>query len=129
MRLIADDILGVITVWMEAEGEDIQGKVMVAEVILTRARKKGRSIGEVVLALKQFSEWNENDPRSIRALLLDDDTAIVQECVRAWTTARHGSTFAQLADHYHATYIDPPPAWAAGMKVVARHGGHIFYKS
>jgi len=125
MRIISDGSLGIITVWQEAEGEDLRGKTMVAEVIQERARRSGKSVGEVVLKLKQFSEWNENDPRSIRSLLLDDEDPAVQECAAAWYAASEGSQHAKGATHYHAAHVRP--WWADKMTEVARHGNHVFY--
>ena len=127
-RIISDDALVVITLWSETEGEDIIGKTMVAEVIYNRVLdpRWPDSPGQVVLQPAHFSEWNQNDPRSVRSLLLDDTDPIVQDCIRAWGAAQAGSTFAKGANHYHATHTTP--YWAPKMTEVARHGGHIFYK-
>ena len=124
-RLVADQVLAVITVWQEAEGEDFDGKTMVAEVILNRMKRKAAPVPDIVLAAKQFSEWNENDLRSKRSLTLDDDDAVVQDCIKAWNRAIQGSKLAKGATHYHADYVQP--YWASSMKLVARRGKHLFY--
>ena len=54
------------TVWGEARGEDKEGRIAVASVILNRKNKQGwmgKTIIDVCLKKWQFSCWNENDPK------------------------------------------------------------------
>jgi len=128
MRLIEDDTLGIITVYQEAEGESYFGKVLVAEVIIRRTKRKFMSDGTVtgtVLRRLQFSGMNENTKNRIRSFKIDTDDQIVQDCMRAWTEAKAGSNHIPGVMHfYNPTYSNP--SWAQGAKIVLDEGNHRF---
>lgn len=128
MRLISDYLLGVITVFQEAEGESYEGKVAVAEVILRRTARKFKSDGTVagtVLKRLQFSGMNSDSPNRVRSFKIDSDHKIVEECIRAWTEADKGSNLVPDCMHYFNPSI-VMPRWAFGAKVVAEIGNHRF---
>ena len=131
MRLIADYLWGVMTVWQEARGEPFDGKVAVAEVILRRTKLKYRSDGSIAstcLRDRQFSGWNNSDPNRIKAATLDSMDPGVQDCVKAWTEAAdRGSNLVPGATHYFNAHIVSPP-WAKDAEVVAVIGNHTFLK-
>jgi spore germination cell wall hydrolase CwlJ-like protein len=90
-RLISDDVLLAVTVWMEARGESQDGKVAVAEVILRRAAHRYQSDGTVadaILRAYQFSGWNSAAPGRALAVQLDDADSCVADCIAAVETAR-----------------------------------------
>jgi len=130
MRLIADYLLGIVTVFQEAEGEPYEGKVAVAEVILRRTKRRYMSDGTVAgtcLRRLQFSGWNDNSKNRIRSLQIDTSTPVVDECVRAWVEADKGSEIVPDCCHYYNAHIASPP-WANGAEVVAVIGNHTFLK-
>ena len=130
MRLIHDDLLGIVCVFQEAEGEPIEGKVAVAEVILRRTQRKYMSDGTVagtVLRRLQFSGMNSNAPNRTRSFKVDDSDAKVLECVSAWQMAKQGSILAPGCLHYFNAHIVSPP-WAKDAEVVAVIGNHTFVK-
>lgn len=130
MRLIADYLLGVVTVFQESEGEPYEGKVAVAEVILRRTKRKYMSDGTVagtVLRRKQFSAWNDDAPNRIRSLKIDSSNKVVDDCVRAWTEADKGSNLVPGCLHYYAHNIVSPP-WAKDAEVVTVIGNHTFVR-
>jgi len=131
MRLIADYLWGVMTVWQEARGEPFGGKVAVAEVILHRAKRKFCSDGTVAstcLWPKQFSGWNDRDPNRVKAAALDTMDPGVQDCVKAWCEAAdRGSNLVPGATHYYNARLVSPP-WAVGAEMVAVIGNHTFLK-
>jgi len=129
-RLIASEALAIATIWQEARGEDITGKVAVAEVILRRMKLRKHSDGTIegtVLRDRQFSGWNNGDPNRIPAVRVDDDDPIVQDCLRAWNTAMAGSNFTNGATHYfNAGVVNPP--WSESMTKTVQIGNHSFYR-
>ena len=128
MRVIPDDILGIVTVFQEAEGEPYMGKVAVAEVIWRRTKRKFMSDGTVagtVLRRLQFSVMNSDSANRIRSFQIDTDDQNVQDCIRAWAEAKAGSNYAPGCLHY----LNPKlcdPLWARDAKVVAEIGNHRF---
>ena len=130
MRLIQDYLLGIVTVFQEAEGEPYRGKVAVAEVILRRMKKKYMSDGTVagtVLRKYQFSGMNTDSSNRIRSFKIDTSVPVVDECVRAWVEADKGSNLVPGCLHYYNANIVSPP-WAEGAEVVAVIGNHTFLK-
>ena len=128
MLLIDDCLLGIVTVYQEAEGEPYLGKVAVAEVIQRRTRQKFMSDGTVagtVLKKYQFSGFNTDSANRIRSFQIDTSDAVVNDCVRAWYEADRGSNYAPGALHYYNPSIYNP-WWAQGAKVVAEIGNHRF---
>ena len=131
MRLIPDDVLGIVTVFQEAEGEPYEGKVAVAEVILNRTRKKYMSDGTVagtVLRRLQFSGMNSDSANRIRSFKIDSDNHIVQDCIRAWSEAKAGSELAGGSLHYYNPRL-ASPSWAINAPVLARIGNHVFVET
>lgn len=128
MRLIMDDFLGIVTVFQEAEGESFLGKVLVAEVILRRTKRKFMSDGTVagtVLRRLQFSGWNSDSANRIRSVKLDTNDQSAQDCIRAWSEAKAGSNYAPDCMHYYNPRLCDP-AWAKDAKVVKEEGNHRF---
>lgn len=128
MKLIPDEAWGVTTVWMEARGEPYDGKVAVAEIIQKRTAKKFFSDGTVAstcLKDRQFSGWNNTDPNRLKAVSLDDEDPIVNECINAWKEAKSGRNLTGEALHYYNSAVSFP-IWAQGARVVTRIGKHTF---
>jgi spore germination cell wall hydrolase CwlJ-like protein len=133
MRLIPDRIWGIITVWHEAQSESFKGKVMVAESIINRTKRKHRSDGTVastVLWPVQYSGWNAHDAspkyrERIEGAKIDTDDPVVKECIRAWDEAEAGSNCARGAMDYYNPRICSPD-WAKGATVLAEEGNHRF---
>ena len=128
MRLLSDDTIAALNIWMEARGEPFDGKVAVAEVIRNRLKtgRWGNTIVHVVLAPYQFSGWNTKDPNRIQALLLDDSDPQYQECLRAWNTAKSNTNFAKGALFYFNPQLAAPD-WAHTQTLLATIGNHQFY--
>ena len=130
MRLIADYLIGVVTVYQEAEGEPYEGKVAVAEVILRRTKRKYMSDGTVagtVLRRLQFSGMNSDAANRIRSFKIDDSDPTVLECISAGQMAKQGSNLVPGCLHYFNANIVSPP-WAKGAEAVAVIGNHTFVK-
>ena len=131
MRLIPDDVVAWVTIWMEARGEPDEGKLAVAEVIWNRMRTRYSSDGTAAgtcLRAYQFSGWNTDDPNRIPAFKLDTDDPMVQACRNAWDLAKAGSNTVNKAVLYLNPKVVPKlPAWVAKSKLVATVGQHQFY--
>lgn len=132
MRLITDEALAVATVYAEARGEPYNGQIGVAEVICNRTARKYSSDGTVastVLWPAQFSAWNTRDPNRVRAMLIDDDDPVVQQCMAAWRAAVAGSDLT----HGALMYVNPRTAtgdlsWIAQCVETACIGQHRFFR-
>ena len=116
------------TIMGEAEGEPYEGKVAVAAVIYNRARQPGwwgRTVKDVCWTSKQFSCWNDRDPR--RNLMGDWDFAnpIFRECMKAAIEAVDRDP-TEGADHYFAHGV-VLPSWAVG-KPTKEINGHSFVR-
>lgn len=117
-----------LTVKAEAEGEPYEGKVAVAAVIYNRARAPGwwgRTIVDACLTAKQFSAWNDNNPRRNQIGEWDLSNGNFRECLRAAVEALDYDP-TDGADHYFA-HDHVSPSWAAGRdgEVI---GNHTFMK-
>jgi Cell wall hydrolyses involved in spore germination len=131
MRIISDDLIAALNIWMEARGESIEGKVGVAEVMRNRlaSRRWGKTMVEVVLAPYQFSGWNTKDPNRIKALLLDDNDPTLRQCQVAWQAAVDGSNTVHGAMFYfNPKGVTSWPTWASPAKFLAQIGNHFFYR-
>lgn len=137
IQLIADDAIAIVTILQEAEGEPFEGKLAVAEVILSRTRHRYNSDGTIMgtcLAPLQFSGWNSKSTNRIRTMRCCEADPMVADCVRAWNLATAGSSTVQGALLYYspATLVAlgvPAPDWASPLKSkqVATVGHHIFF--
>lgn len=122
------------TVWAEAEGEPEAGRIAVAWAIRNRAEhpsgRYGRTLAEVVRKPKQFSCWNDGNPRlaKLHALRIGDPGYL--GCM--WIVV--GVALGLLADptggctHYHAADLALRPLWARNRLPHIRIGDHIFYR-
>lgn len=129
-----------LTIWGEARGEPIEGKIGVASVMRNRLLTKYRGATnyvDVCAARAQFSAWTDEAAamQSEAELLTGDPTLknhpdpVLRLC---WEIAR--ATIAGLipdntngANHYYAMSIQAP-VWAVGQPVLASLGNHRFFK-
>jgi len=115
----------------EAEGEPILGKIAVAWVVKNRIKDKRwpDMWQEVMLQPKQFSCFNST---LLRADILKHDwrNPVWKECKYAafGVYTHYIRDVTNGANHYHATWLKPPPRWAEGHDPVITIGGHRFYK-
>lgn len=136
-------ILVGLTVYGEARGEAIEGKVAVGAVIRRRVqfgRFGGDTYQAVCLAPKQFSCWNPGDPNAAVLVSLAKQLAIepipqdpvLREClyVAAGIISGDLRDNTKGATHYiRRTLWDDVkarPSWAGSMIVTAVVGHHVF---
>ena len=127
--LINENHLAIMTIWQEARGESLLGKIAVATVIRNRMSRKYNSNGSIagtVLAPYQFSGWNTDDKTRPLSTQLDTDNPVVQDCQLSWNLSENVDKFPAVL--FHATSI-PAPSWAKSDKVkqIAVIGNHVFY--
>lgn len=118
------------TLFGEARGETMQGKIAVAWTVLNRVAAKswyGKTIKDVCLKPWQYSAWNSNDPNRKVLLAATLDDLAFQHCMYAALAAGLG----QVRDptggstHYHTHSVSPK--WAAGKSPWCSIGSHRFY--
>lgn len=131
MRLIADDLWAILTVWGEARGESFLGKVGVAEVIRNRMARRFLSDGTVigtVLKSYQFSCWNTSDPNRLHMARLEDDSPMYHECARAWTESASTIVTQGAVAYLNPRALPQLPAWYDPAAITLREGRHEFLK-
>lgn len=120
------------TVWGEARGEKMLGKVAVAWTVRNRHAAgrwfSGDTIAETCRKPRQFSCWNPTDPNRVRILEVTLDDPDLQDCLFAAVAVVRDQAPdpTRGATHYHAATIDAP-GWARGHRSCAVIGRHIFY--
>ena len=132
-RLISDVALAIVTIFQEAEGESLDGKTAVAEVILRRTNDKYSSDGTIAstcLRPFQFSGWSTGSTNRIRSVMIDDDNPVVKDCQTAWDRAVAGSNVSQGAVLYlNKTIVSTLPTWANPDHYILSIGHHDFYSA
>jgi N-acetylmuramoyl-L-alanine amidase len=142
------------TLYGEARGPPMEGKVAVLNVILNRARIAAKlkaergaqnfshmfgngTISSACLRKWQFSCWNENDPNSKIIKTVKATNPHFAECIVLAKAAIAG-LFVDLtkgSTHYHANTMGFPRAWMENPntdvppKPTVVIGGHSFYNN
>ena len=123
-----------LTIWGEARGEPIEGKIGVACVMRNRLNSHYRGAQtyvDVCMAHAQFSAWTDeaaqmatelerlegSHPDPSLMLCAEVASAIMQNLI---------PSNVQNANHYYAISISPP-AWAIDRPVLAALGRHRFF--
>ncbi len=135
MRLITDDALAIVTIFQEASGEPMEGKIAVGEVIRNRAALRYQSDGTIagtVLRPFQFSGWNSTrDPNisalRIRSVQMDDGAWLIKECAEAWVWSRDSHLVDAAVLYLNPAAVANLPAWADPKKLITKIGHHEFY--
>ena len=117
------------TIWREARGEDLNGRLAVASVIVNRMKERKLSASGVCLQSKQFSCWNGVDASGkpwTGKKLTRKEFGVWLECVRiAGEIVR--SEFKPIGNWNH--YYNPKlcnPSWGHAMACVSNIGNHRF---
>ena len=132
--VIDPKVWAIMTIRQEADGESINGKIAVAEVIRNRIRRHYFSDGTIVgtvLKAYQFSGWNTDDPNRIRIGSMEDTDPNTVLAFRAYSEAfEKESNLTSGAVLYHSILMKPFPGWASKDKIIRTTiiGRHIFYK-
>lgn len=125
------------TIWGEARGEDILGRVAVALVIMNRVNADlwqddkpdwwGESIIGCCKKKHQFSCWNEEDVNYGLVIRVGRNDPVFPECIAIAELAGKGllQDPTKGATHYHA--VDVKPSWVNGQDPSAVIGNHLFY--
>lgn len=130
-----------LTVYGEARGEPLSGKIAVANVIKNRAIRRKQSIYDVVMAPYQFSCWLKNDPNRtiLDGILKEFDLfaskdSYLRECIFACFGVLNNliGDNTNGADHYVTRKLalsDKAPDWTKTFYLSAVVGNHMFYDS
>lgn len=121
------------TIFGEARGEDFDGKLAVAHVILNRVKKRHRkevTIAGVCTEPYQFSCWLPDDPNRLKMETISVNQPVFRDCLMAALKAIAQGDDEDMtlgSTHYHTTVISP--AWAEGKDPVVTIGNHAFYNN
>jgi spore germination cell wall hydrolase CwlJ-like protein len=119
-----DLVMAALTLWREARGEPREGKVAIWHVILNRINAGwGNTVVDIVLAPKQFSCYNLDDPQ-VNLYPKHNDPAWL-EC---WSVVNgeDANPVDGAKNYFNPDGADP--AWAKQLVEVARIGRHVFYR-
>lgn len=136
------DVLA-LTLWAEARGEGVEGRIAVACVVRNRMQRRRQTASQVCLAPAQFSCWAPVDgAANHRALMATADAvarkqcrdSIVAECQWIADGVLSGACqdITHGADHYLTTRLltgTHKPGWVSAMAWTATIGSHAFYRS
>lgn len=122
-----------LNVYHEARGEPVVGQHAVAQVTLRRAQERNKPICDVVAEKKQFS-WANRLPRTRDGRINMQASMFPKDPIAwgiAWSVARMNirgrvRDLTGGATHYHTVSVHP--RWGRSMRIVARYGGHTFYR-
>jgi len=130
-----------LTIYGEARGESLDGKLAVASVIRNRltSARWGLTYSTVCLAPKQFSCWNVDDVnlptlralgQSLTAGLAPEDKAL-RTClwIADGTIANCFDSTVFDCTHYFWAGMEHPPMWARTGEYVLKAGSHLFYRN
>jgi spore germination cell wall hydrolase CwlJ-like protein len=113
-------------IYYEASGEDLAGKIAVAQVTLNRVESKlyPDTICKVVYQSSQFS-WVKDKPKrltNINKQVYNDSREVAKKVLL------EGERLDSVGNslYYHADYVNP--VWAKSFIRVAKIGHHIFYE-
>ena len=135
LRMLDSDLdVATRTVWGEARGEQHEGRVAVACVMVNRALKRHRGearLAGVCIEPWQFSCWNSDDPNLPKLLTIGPHEPLYRHCLRALLEAfdlvEEGRDPTSGATHYHTHAV--APKWADGKMPCALVGRHRFYNN
>jgi cell wall hydrolase len=118
------------TIWGEARGEPLNGKIAVACVIRNRAANPGwwgKGVAGVCTAKWQFSCWFDGQAPRVRTV--DESDRRFIECLHIADDVLGGEIDDPTggADHYYADTIDAPH-WARDCVPTTVIGRHRFFK-
>lgn len=137
---LSDSQVVAMTIWAEARAEPIEGEVAVGCVIrnrLLRPRRFADTWSGVCLAKWQFSCWiPQGGEKNYQLLMARCDAALAgsQPWPRQALWIADGIISGAIedrvagADHYYASWMTKPPAWANGLTPTAVIGAHRFYQ-
>lgn len=145
---LTETYLLALCIWAEARNQGLEGMQAVGSVILNRASRPGwwgHDIKSVILAPKQFSCLNADDPQRVRMIEIANkiiDAITWDHRLRACVWMAAGLTGAPLlslgvqghfidsnvgaATYYHR--IDNDPKWDDKMTLICKIKDHLFYK-
>ena len=117
-----------LTIFGEAAGESLSGKLAVASVIWNRARGRTDRFERECRRPRQFSCWNSGQAPTVPKDPLS--RAAFSDCLLiAQLMIDHTFNPTIAADHYYALSMRQAPRWAREMTVVEDIGGHRFLNS
>lgn len=118
------------TIWGEARGEDMRGRIAVANVVMARVAdpRWPDTVRGVCLQPLQFSAWNIGNPNREQMLAVDNDDEIFVECVAIARSAIDGrlGDVTDGANHYLTRAALAGTSWDDNFTKTAEIGSHVF---
>jgi N-acetylmuramoyl-L-alanine amidase len=131
------------TIYGEARGERVEGRIAVGNVIRNRVKAKrfGKDYASVCLAHKQFSCWLFHDDAhranfghlvlAARQVKRDEPTPMLKEClwIAGGVMGDHLLDSTRGSTHYisRALWESKPPPWALGQTPLITIDRHVFF--
>ena len=126
------------TVWGEARGESLEGRIAVAHVIQNRVwrllRQRPSTLEPYVRVCRmpwQFSCWNANNPNRALLEVLSLSNLDFASCLHVAVDVLSGqvpSPVGHARHYFNPVVVAKIPAWAQGKTPVCSIGHHDFYE-
>ncbi len=116
------------TIYGEARGETLDGKIAVAWVIKNRAAEGGwwgANIMDVCLKPRQFSCWDDHNRASMMSAT--ENTPMFKDCLYAAIAVLGGHIQDPTSGSCHYAVVGTNPKWAEGKTPVCTIGAHEFW--
>ena len=129
--ILEDILICARTVWGEARGEDQEGRLAVAHVMVNRWRTrvgqfaKDDTLATACLRHVQFSVWNEGDPNFQKMQSVDVNDREFRQCLVAVLQALDEPDPTNRSLHYHTRAVSPP--WSLHHVPAYETRGHLFF--
>ena len=118
-----------LTLFGEARGESLPGKMAVASVIYNRAEGDTTRMAYICMKPYQFSCWNYGAKMPTIPAADSPERKAWNDCAAIAELAATGKLKPVTeATHYHARTMKQPPKWTAGQVPCAVLDGHVFYR-
>lgn len=114
-----------LTIYHEARNQEVDGQIMVAEVVLNRVERDRwpDTICDVVKQPSQFS-WTTKDVTPHEKDAWEEAKNLAEEILSGET-----ETMATGATHFiNPRIVKKPPAWTKRLELVGKIGDHVFYR-
>jgi N-acetylmuramoyl-L-alanine amidase len=133
-----------VTLYGEARGESVEGRIAVGAVVRNRVAAQQKSVRMICLADRQFSCWNRDESSNHQRVLgagerlLIPDQPLRDPLLRECLFLAEGIVRGALTDntdgatHYVTTKLyesDRAPAWVHKLKTTVVIGQHTFLRT
>lgn len=120
------------TIWAEARGESLEGKIAVANSVLNRVEKKswyGNTISKVCLKPYAYSCWLPSDPNFQKLKSITTADPVFAQCMAVAKDGADGILEDNIEGATHYKVVGSYAKWAQGKEPCIVIGRHEFFNN